>query len=177
MDDLKTEKTDQMLVRDALAKADAFSAIVYRYQAALKRYCIRIGCKSGDDVEDILQNIFIKVYLNLNDYDERLKFSSWIYRIAHNETIDFFRKKSVRPMPVSTEEELKLFEELVDEDHFLESLNNKMNATILRGAVDELEREYRDVLVLRFLEDKNYTEISDILKIPLGTVDQEPLVY
>jgi RNA polymerase sigma-70 factor (ECF subfamily) len=165
-----TNKTDQELVSNTNKNKDDFIEIVRRYQFPIRRYIMRLGCRDPHDIDDILQNIFIKVYINLNEYDVDLKFSSWLYRIAHNETISFFRKKSVRPISVATEEEIHLFENIPDETNFTESLDIKINGDILRTALAELEKQYRDVLILRFFEEKSYTEISDILKIPEGTV-------
>ncbi len=164
------KKTDQELVLDTKKNKDSFVEIIRRYESAIRRYIIRLGCRDPHDVDDVLQDIFIKVYVNINEYDAGLKFSSWLYRIAHNEAISFYRKKSVRPAPVATEEETHLFEYIADETNFTESLDIKINGDILRKALAELEEQYRDVLVLRFFEEKSYTEISDILKIPEGTV-------
>jgi RNA polymerase sigma-70 factor (ECF subfamily) len=163
-------KTDQELVSDARKNKDDFVEIVRRYQSPIRRYIMRLGCRDSHDIEDVFQDVFIKVYINLNDYDPSLKFSSWLYRITHNETISFFRKKNIRPMPVATDEELYLFENLTDETDAIRSLDAKLNADILRQALAELEEQYRDVIMLRFFEEKSYTEISDILKIPEGTV-------
>jgi RNA polymerase sigma-70 factor (ECF subfamily) len=163
-------KTDQELVSDTKKDKNAFVEIVRRYESPIRRYIMRLGCRDTHDIDDVFQDVFIKVYINLNDYDPGLKFSSWLYRITHNETISFFRKKNIRPMPVATDEELYLFENLADETNFIESLNAKLNADIVRLALAELEEHYRDVIVLRFFEEKSYTEISDILKIPEGTV-------
>ena len=83
----KMPKTDQELVSDTLSDKHAFSAIVKKYEEPMRRYIKRLGCKDENEVDDVLQEIFIKVFINLNDYDPSLQFSSWIYRIAHNETI------------------------------------------------------------------------------------------
>lgn len=171
MQNAETNKIrDAELVRRTLKNADDFIEIVRCYQSPIRRYVIRLGCRDSNDADDLLQDIFLKVYINLNDYDSDLPFSSWLYRIAHNETISFFRKKNVRPVPVATEEDARLFENISDGTDFTESLDEKINANIIRGALAELEEQYRDVLVLKFLEEKSYTEISDILKIPMGTV-------
>lgn len=164
------KKTDQELVSDTKKNKDSFVEIIRHYESPVRRYVIRLGCRDPHDVDDIIQDIFIKVYVNINDYDADLKFSSWLYRIAHNEAISFYRKKSVRPLPVVTEEEIHLFENIADETNFTELLDSKINGGILSKALAELEEQYRDVLVLRFFEEKSYTEISDILKIPEGTV-------
>ena len=161
---------DAELVRRTLKNPNDFVEIIQHYQLPIRRYVNRLGCRDSNDADDLLQEIFLKVYINLNDYDSELKFSSWIYRIAHNETVSSFRKKNVRPMPVSTEEETYLFENIPDEANFIESLDIEINRNILHRALAELDEQYRDVLVLRFFEEKSYTEISDILKIPEGTV-------
>ncbi len=166
----KIKDRDIELVEKTLKNADNFADIIQSYQLPLSRYIKRLGCRENDDINDLLQEIFIKVYINLNEYDSSLKFSSWIYRIAHNETISFFRKKSVRPSFVTTQEGQNLIENIADATDFVKSLNEKLNADILGKALLEIEQKYRDVLVLHFLEEKNYIEISDILKLPIGTV-------
>ncbi len=171
MQNAETNKIrDAELVSRTLKNTDDFIEIVRCYQAPIRRYVIRLGCRDSNDADDLLQDIFLKVYINLNEYDAVLAFSSWLYRIAHNETISFFRKKNVRPMPVTTEEELQLFENISDGIDFTKSLNSKINASLLHSALAELEEQYSDVLILKFLEEKSYAEISDILKIPMGTV-------
>ena len=79
--------TDQDLVTQTLANKQAFAKIVRRYEAPLLRYITRLGCRNTSTAQDLLQEIFIKTYVHLNDYDHSLQFSSWIYRIAHNEII------------------------------------------------------------------------------------------
>ncbi len=164
------KERDADLVARALNDKDAFAEIISSYELPLRRYLVRLGCRDTHDVEDLLQDIFLKVYVNLNEFEHDLQFSSWIYRIAHNETISFFRKKNIRPTTVTTEEDLQLFTNVADEEDFIQLLNDRMNLEIFRTALAQLEGQYRDVLVLRFLENKNYAEISDILKIPIGTV-------
>jgi RNA polymerase sigma-70 factor (ECF subfamily) len=167
----ETIKTDGELVAAALADKHAFSEIVNRYEAAIRRYVKRLGCKNEDDINDVLQEIFIKVFVNLNDYDQDLKFSSWLYRIAHNETISFFRKKNIRPSVLIEEEDAEgIFERLADETDFVELAHQRFDARVVQDALSALPSKYKEALVLRFLEEKSYTEIGDILKIPEGTV-------
>ena len=163
-------KSDQELVIATLNDRHSFALIVERYQAPLKRYIIRLGCAYEYDVEDVLQEVFLKCYIHLNDYDPNLKFSSWLYRIAHNETMSLFRKKRVRPVTVTREEDLKLFDNIPEETDFLGSLIKESDAKNLHNALGSINEKYRTVIVLRFFEEKSYTEISDILQIPEGTV-------
>ena len=169
MPENKTQ-SDQKIVALVLRDKQTFSSVVERYQAPLQRYIMRLGCSDPHDVHDVLQEVFIKCYINLNDYDPTLKFSSWLYRIAHNETISFFRKKRVRPKPVVSEDDLVIFEQLPDEQYFLEDLMKTQDGKEIRDALATVQEKYREPLVLRFFEEKSYTEISDILEIPEGTV-------
>ena len=165
-------KTDQELVSATLSDRHSFSAVVERYEEPLRRYVRRLGCKDNVDTDDVLQEIFIKVYINLNDYDPELKFSSWLYRIAHNETISFFRKKNVRPnvLTLSAEDTDIFFAQLADDKDFVELANQRDDKRVIRELLSELDPKCKEILILRFLEEKSYTEISDILKIPEGTV-------
>jgi len=168
----KIPKTDQELVSDTLLNKHAFSAIVKKYEDPMRRYIKRLGCKDENEEDDILQEIFIKVFINLNDYDPNLQFSSWIYRIAHNETISFFRKKNIRPsvLTLSAEDTDVFFSQLADDKDFVELANQRDDKRVILELLSVLDQKYREILILRFLEEKSYTEISDILKIPEGTV-------
>ncbi len=172
---LATKKTpelsDEAIVAQALIERSAFAVIVDRYEAKLTRYIRRLGVHLHEDRQDILQDIFLKVYRNLNGFDKALSFSSWIYRIAHNETITWHRKQKVRPEGhlASDADEIFLFvaDDPVSADKLLDS---KIDAQLLRRALLLLASKYRDPIILRFFEYKEYDEISDILKIPIGTV-------
>lgn len=167
--DSTLRESDAALVREALQDSRALAAIIERYEAPLSRYVRRLGC-APEDAADVLQEIFLKAYVNLRSYDERLAFSSWLYRIAHNEAVSFFRRENVRPQAVATEEELEQFDTIVDEMDTAEQLHKKHTAESIRRALTHVEESYREVLVLRYFEDKQYDEIADILKMPIGTV-------
>lgn len=164
------EPSDQELVAAALKDSNAYAGIVHRYQAPLTRYLYRLGCRSKGDADDILQEVFLKAYRNLNEYDASLKFSSWIYRITHNEAITFFRKSVRAPRVARDDDEVLAFESLPDEHDLASELDSSFGAAAVREAIGKLDPKYRDVLILRFLEDRSYEEISDILRKPSGTV-------
>lgn len=161
---------DQELVKKSLENPQAYAQLVERYEKPLFRYVMRLGCPTSEDAHDILQDTFIKAFVNLNDYDHEFKFSSWIYRIAHNETISFFRKAKIRPVIAETEEQLRFIEQISDGKNLVAESDNKLFVSYIREAVSGLNKKHRDVLILRFLENKSYEEISDILQIPIGTV-------
>ena len=167
---VKPPCSDQELVSRALEDKHGFAAIVRRYEAPLMRYILRLGCRNTSSAQDLLQEIFIKTYIHLNDYDHSFPFSSWIYRIAHNEIISFFRKEKVRPAVLDREADLFLLENLVSDLGVDDPEHQRHSPTEVQGAVDALESKYREVIVLKFFEGKSYEEISDILQMPEGTV-------
>ncbi|NTU68823.1 MAG: RNA polymerase sigma factor [Chlorobiaceae bacterium] len=167
---LKHTCSDQELVVRALEDKQGFAALVRRYEAPLMRYISRLGCRNTASAKDLLQEIFIKTYIHLNDYDHSFSFSSWIYRIAHNEIISFFRKEKVRPSVLDRETDLFLLENLVSDLGADGPGHHRHGPEDVQGAVDSLDSKYREVIVLKFFEGKSYEEISDILLMPEGTV-------
>jgi RNA polymerase sigma-70 factor (ECF subfamily) len=171
MDNSAFQLSDEEIVTMTLREHSSFGFIIERYEAKLKRYISRLGVRSYDDQADVLQEIFIKAYKNLNSFDTSLSFSSWIYRIAHNEAISWYRKQNVRPeghLIADGEEVLALLKS--KEDGVESAFDKEVNAEELGRAMGELDEKYREVLILRYFEHKEYEEISDILKIPTGSV-------
>jgi len=163
-------KTDEQLVELSLANQQYFGYIVERYQAKLARYINRITNVSKEETEDILQDVFIKVYENLNGFDTSLKFSSWIYRITHNEVINRFRKKQSRPQKISLDGDLDIFESLASDVDIAQDLNLEEQAEAIKKTLEKLDIQYKEILILKYFERKSYAEISDILKKPVNTV-------
>jgi RNA polymerase sigma-70 factor (ECF subfamily) len=164
------EKTDEELVALILENQNNFAYIIEKYKFKLSTYIKRISGLNDDDVEDVLQDVFIKTYQNLHNFDQDLKFSSWIYRIAHNQTISNFRKLKSRGENVS----IKIDEELINKLASDLDIENEANIKILNQKINivliSLDEKYREILVLKFFEEKDYQEISDIIKKPMGTV-------
>ncbi len=170
MDTVYESLSDKELVSAVLSNKDAFSAVISRYEAPLRRYIARLGVRDPRDNEDILQNSFIKVYRYLRSFDDAFPFSSWVYRIVHNETYDFFRAKKRRPEITLDEESEHLFLSIEAQENSEKLFDTALEVKKVSSALDALDKKYRDVLVLRFIEDKDYRQISDILQIPEGSV-------
>jgi RNA polymerase sigma-70 factor (ECF subfamily) len=162
--------SDQDLVTKTIQNKQVFAAIVQRYEAPLLRYISRLGCKDASAAQDLLQEIFVKTFVHLNDYDHTLQFSSWIYRIAHNEIVSYFRKERSRPSVLTRADDFFLFENIADDVGLTDQKNQRHSVLEIQAALDRLEPRYRDIIVLKFFEEKSYEEISDILQIPQGTV-------
>lgn len=160
-------KTDAELVVLTLENSGFFAGIMKRYEARLLRFIRRISGVNIQDAEDVLQEVFIKVYKNLNAYDNTLKFSSWIYRITRNYVISEFRKKKARGEVYLIDEEWNTF---ISDLNIEKELDKKINREVLLKVIDKIDIKYKEVLILKFLEERDYKEISDILKKPVGTV-------
>ncbi|ETB64142.1 TPA: RNA polymerase sigma factor [Candidatus Nomurabacteria bacterium] len=156
-------KTDEEVVSYVQSEYQEFYfVIVDRYKDKLSRY---VGSMTKDEVKtrDIVQETFIKAFINLRGFDKNKKFSSWIYRIAHNEAINTL-KKNYREIPFEEDFDIKSEEDIVL-DFEKKEISKKLDKCI-----NDMPLIYRESLVLYFIEEKSYEEISDIIRIPMGTV-------
>ncbi|MEI7890574.1 MAG: RNA polymerase sigma factor [bacterium] len=165
----ENQQSDAELIELAKNDPENFGFLMERYQAPLFGYIRRLTQLGNDDIQDLLQEVFIKIYQKLNEYDEELKFSSWAYRIAHNHVIDYFRKTSSRPQTNSLED--YEWERIITASvHIEKDIVNKDCVEKVKSCIAKLPLKYREVLILRFVEEKEYEEIMDILKKPKGSV-------
>ena len=169
MQDLSSP-TDIELVVAAVRNASAYAPLVRRWEPPLGRYVRRILGRDGQAADDVLQEVFLKAYVNLNDFDLARPFGPWIYRIARNEAITQLRKNRSEPPQVTGEDAILLLERLSDGVTAQEILNRERIEYDVRKSINKLEARYREVLILRYLEEKGYDEIAEILALPGGTV-------
>lgn len=169
-----SSEQDRALVEQALSgRQDAYSTIVAKYQNALVRH-VRRMVRTTDDVEDLVQECFIKAFSALSSYSAEYAFSTWLYKIATNHTIDYLRKKKLPTMsidkPISAKDGEVEFE-LPDttyrpDKHIVEDQRRE----VLKDAIDALPPKYHKVIVMRHQQEKSYEEIAVELDLPLGTV-------
>lgn len=163
--------TDFQIIEKTRKNPDDFAYIIDRYEQKLFNYIMRSTDISVAEAEDLLQEIFIKVYKNIFEVSEDLSFSSWIYRIAHNHIIDHFRKNSrIEKVSLDDESYSFLINNIKSDFDPDVDLDRKETREMVQRALSKIRKEYREVLVLKFMEDKSYDEISDILRVPIGTV-------
>lgn len=168
MQDCEGQSDGELMVRVA-GEREVFGCIIARYEEKLRRYLRRLMPGLGEEADDVLQDIFIKVYVNAHGFDPSLSFSSWIYRIAHNEAVSWLRKKKARPETVDLgEDDFQTFIEQIESSSDGEDV--RLTKDAVARVLAEMDERYRTVLVLKFLEGKSYEEISDILRVPGGTV-------
>jgi RNA polymerase sigma-70 factor (ECF subfamily) len=159
--------TDQQIIAKTIAgDVDAYGDLVDSYQGQILRYLTGILLNSHA-AEDVAQEAFIKAYVNLKSFKTEKKFSSWLFRIAHNEAISYIRKHR---REVASSDDAAYNQISDSRKSALEILDEKIDAQLMRDSVKRLESKYREPLILAAFEDKSYEEISDILRIPIGTV-------
>lgn len=163
------KEQEKELVQKTLENPENFANIMRIYKTPLERYIGRLAYISKDEIDHVLQDSFIKIYQNLNDFDTTLSLSSWIYRITHNQTIDYLRKQKNKPF-LFRERELEFSETIPDIFTTEIDVDKKILSTHVAEILNSLPPPYRSILVLRFMEDKSYSEIEDILQKPPGTV-------
>jgi RNA polymerase sigma-70 factor (ECF subfamily) len=146
---------------------DAFGALVERYETKLLRYGNKF-LSDGEDVKDIVQEVFMRVYQNIQSFDGTQKFSPWIYRIAHNAFVNGLKKKSRNPFVFLD------FDALLAHTVYKDAVEDEREQKEMRAMIDmglnAISQKYKEILILHYLEDIPYKEIADILQIPVGTV-------
>ena len=167
---MNRESLDAELVNAALQEREAFAVIVERYEQRLRNYVRRITSSDEEITKDVLQETFVKAYVHLNDYDSSLPLSAWLYRIARNETMNYFRAHKNRPQAFKNESDTEIFDRVASELTADTESEQRIHREAVRAAIEKLPFQYREILILRFFEEKSYEEISDILEMPSGTV-------
>jgi len=165
---MQNNQTDEEIVRLVQAgDIESFSFLIERYEAKIKRYA-RKFLSGTEDIEDIVQEIFIKVYSNIQSVDTDRKFSSWLYRIAHNEFINLLRKKEKTPLLFFDPD--TLFPHPIANENADSNTINEETKTNINKCLEKIPSKYREPIVLYYLEEMNYKEISDIMHVPVSTV-------
>ncbi len=162
------ELTDEEIAaRVQRGDIESFAMLVDRYRDKIQRYARRF-LFSGEDVDDVVQESFIKAYVNIQSFDTDRKFSPWMYRIAHNEFINTIKKRGREKtsyIDLDTLIPQLAAPETTDSDIHKEELRRELDTSL-----EKLPSKYREPLVLYYFEDMNYKEIADILHLPVATV-------
>lgn len=162
----------ELVSKVAHGSSAAMAELVQRYEKPLGRYVVRMCMPCSPYRDDLLQECFLRVYRNINDYDSTLKFSTWIYRITHNVVIDHVRRRQTNPLQGVEFEEGGSGEEFFEGARFRtdEPMERKELRQRISKALQKIPADQRAALLLRFWEEKEYEEISDILKQNVNTV-------
>lgn len=156
-----TNKTSEN-ISDNLKKS--FSDIVSQYSEPLY-WKIRHIVLNHDDANDILQNVFIKAWKNIDDFQNRAKISTWLYRIAINESLDFIRKQKSNAV-IESDADNNIANRLIADEYF----DGDKTVAILQQAIATLPEVQRVVFNLRYYDEMKYSEMSKILNTTEGAL-------
>jgi RNA polymerase sigma-70 factor (ECF subfamily) len=164
---------DKLVERAIQGDQQAYKEIMDKYQKPLYFHVLKM-VRNHEQVEDLVQEAFMKAFKNLNTYNTNYAFSTWLYRITTNHTIDYLRKKKLKTTsmnePVKTRDgeiEIQISDEQAKTDR---KIIREQRKRIIHEAIDNLPEKYRIVIEMRHLQELSYQEIADQLDLPLGTV-------
>lgn len=168
MEEAHQNITDEMAATSVQrGDQEAFGILVTRYEEKLLRYG-RKFLSSSEDIEDIVQDVFLSCYQNIQSFDASQKFSPWIYRIAHNAFVNGLRRHKRSPLVFVD------FDALLAHPAYEDPVPREREQAEVKRMIDQslkaLGPKYREVLVLYYLEELSYKEIADIVQVPTGTV-------
>lgn len=169
-----SRKEDADLIERAVAgDQQAFTQLRQKYYPTIAGL-IRRMMRNSDDIEDLIQETFVKAFNAIATFNHDYAFSTWLYRIASNHCIDFLRKKRLKTFSIDQPLETSDGEmqyEISDSTWLPDSdIHNREKTALLQNAIQELPDKYRVVIELRHSEELDYQEIANKLGLPLGTV-------
>ncbi len=162
MQNIREISDEELVVKVRKEDQELYAEIVNRYQDKLMRYAAYL-INDKEKATDVVQESFIKAYRNLNGFNINKKFSSWIYRIVHNQAINE-AKKYHKESPI--EKDMDWSSNVNLEEEF----DKKQIQEMARKCLNTMPIKYSEPLELYFIEDYSYEDISDILRLPMGTV-------
>lgn len=171
---LESRSEDTRLIHAAIRGDDkAYKLLMRKYHDAIYSFVYRM-VHDKEQVEDLTQEAFIKAFASLKTFNEEYAFSTWLYKIATNNCIDYIRKRKLQTFSIDKPIESKDSDysfEISDETYEADrELISDQRAVLLAGAIRSLPEKYRKVIQLRHVEEKSYEEIAEELKLPIGTV-------
>ncbi len=165
---MNSEHTDEEIAKKVQGgDRELFGILVERYEKKLLRYAKKF-LVAHEDARDLVQEVFVKAYVNIRSFDAERRFSPWIYRIAHNEFVNVGKKRWKEKL-FSFDLDI-LFPHPASREGADADMNTREIRRMLDACLDEIDAKYREPLVLYYFEDMDYREIADILRIPSSTV-------
>lgn len=166
-------RSDLQLVEQARKGSEkAFAILMNRYRDSIYFLLLKM-VNNPSDAEDLTIEAFGKAFSNLDLYTPRFAFSTWLFKIATNNCVDFIRKKQVSPTPLDHLQDsmenvtLNIQSDLPDPE---ESMINRQKIAALKDIVNQLKPRYKSLIELRYYKEYSYEEISSELRLPIGTV-------
>jgi len=164
--------TDVELIANVIGgREDGFEELVRRYQKPITGYVFRIVGDYESSL-DVTQEVFIKVYNSLHRYSSDYKFSTWLYRIAHNAAIDHLRRNSINPQSLETENADGTYQLQIEAPGRSPEQDREISEwrAEIGQVVKRLPDAYKQLILLRHASDLSYDGIAEVTNLPLGTV-------
>ena len=158
-----------LIERAKKGDSEAFGVLVERYQRRVVNVAFAV-VHNQDDAIELAQETFVRAYENLRKFESRSSFSTWLYRIAANLAIDFWRREGRHVVLHGEDAETEIQRLPADSGDSFKSASRKELSGRLAKALEELTPEHRAVILLREVEGLSYDEISEVLQCPRGTV-------
>lgn len=152
------------LLSDPVTRTEGFSALVHQYSEPLY-WKIRHVILNHEDTNDVLQNTFIKAWKSLDTFQGKSSMSTWLYRIAINEALDFIRKQKAAES-VSADEDLSVANRLMADEYF----DGERTEALLHEAVSKLPAVQRTVFTMKYFDEMKYSEMSKVLNTSEGAL-------
>ena len=170
-ENIKTLEDSELIAISIRGNEDSFEELVKRYQRPIASYVYRM-LNDYDASLDVTQEVFIKVYKSLERYSSDYKFSTWLYRIAHNAAIDHIRRRSGKEQSLETETAEGTYQLQLESPRPTpeQDRERKEWRAEIESVVKCLPTVYRELIVLRHGKDLSYGEIAEVTDLPLGTV-------
>lgn len=159
----------ELIERARKGDSEAFGVLVERYQRRVANVALAV-VHNQDDAIELAQEAFVRAYENLSKFESRSSFSTWLYRIAANLAIDFWRREGRHVVLRGEDAENEMRRMPSDTGDSFKTASRKELSARLTAALEELTPEHRTVILLREVEGLSYDEISDALQCPRGTV-------
>ncbi len=163
----------ELVMRAGSGEQKAFGILMDRYRDSIY-YMILKMVHNRDDADDLTIEAFGKAFSNLDKYTPDFAFSTWLFKIALNNSIDFIRKKRLQTLSLDNEHDESTFNVFNSVKALMpdpeEKYIKEQRAELMRNVIDKLNPKYRQLIELRYFDELSYEEISDKLKMPLGTV-------
>ena len=160
---MERKAEDRLIFRIQSGNCRLFERIIEEYQNALFSFLFKM-VKNHDDARDLCQETFFKAYKYIRSYDGRAKFSTWLFKIGYNLTMNFIKKKKKR------KEILKHMAPSIEPEKKVRELETKEIGMVIEQIMREIQHNYRAALHLFYREEKSYSEIASIMKVPINTV-------
>ena len=171
MENIQTLSDVELIAKAISGRESGFEELVRRYQRPIVAYVYRM-LNDYEASLDVTQEVFIKVYNSLEKYSSEYKFSTWLYRIAHNAAIDWMRRNSANLQSLETENADGAYQ--IQLESPAPSPEQERERSEWRSEIDAvvkcLPTVYRELIVLRHSKDFSYDEIAEVTNLPLGTV-------